>query len=423
MVYKISDIPGYKELINDEKNEQTKALKLNKIIYSTKNNTYKVIRYDKNFLSFDTIPIIGLLRSVILNSDNRVISFAPPKSIPIDTFIQNNENMENIIAEEFIEGTMINVFWDETSGLSGCWEIATRNTVGGDSSFYKSSFSKISKISKSFRDMFLEAVKENELDINTLNQRFCYSFVLQHPDNRIVVPFKKPQLYLVEVYEIVNTENGTVNVFPIPIQMYIGNGMFSKVKEQLNLNNTSIKFPTIYKDWTDYNDLRAKYASMNTPYEILGVVLRNTSTLSRSKIRNPVYENVRQMRGNQPKLQYQYLSLRQQGKVGEFLNFYPENKHEFSFFRDNLHNFTLTLFQNYISCYINKERPLKEFPDQYRTHMFHIHKNYIDELKPKNEYVNKTVVINYVNNMHPSLQMYSLNHHMRKRHIDFVKTI
>ena len=199
--------------------------------------------------------------------------------------------------------------------------------------------------------------------------------------------------------------------------------MFSKVKEQLNLNNTSIKFPTIYKDWTDYNDLRAKYASMNTSYEILGVVLRNTYTLSRSKIRNPVYENVRQLRGNQPKLQYQYLSLRQQGKVGEFLNFYPENKHEFSFFRDNLHNFTLTLFQNYISCYINKERPLKEFPDQYRTHMFHIHKNYIDELKPKNEYVNKSVVINYVNNMHPSLQMYSLNHHMRKRHIDFVKTI
>jgi hypothetical protein len=42
---------------------------------------------------------------------------------------------------------------------------------------------------------------------------------LQHPSNRIVVPFKKPQLYLVAVYEIVNTEGGIINVMPIDMNI------------------------------------------------------------------------------------------------------------------------------------------------------------------------------------------------------------
>jgi hypothetical protein len=33
---------------------------------------------------------------------------------------------------------------------------------------------------------------------------------------------------------------------------------------------------------------------------------------------------VRHLRGNQPKLQYQYLCLRHSGKLPEFLKFYPE---------------------------------------------------------------------------------------------------
>jgi hypothetical protein len=55
-----------------------------------------------------------------VNNQNKVVSFAPPKSIPSDKFIQSyNEKMEGIVAEEFVEGTMINVFWDPSVGLTG----------------------------------------------------------------------------------------------------------------------------------------------------------------------------------------------------------------------------------------------------------------------------------------------------------------
>jgi hypothetical protein len=409
-VYCLNEIVGFSDmLLNESVGEDLQnKVRVKMVEYTTKsNNKYKVIRYDKEMLAPDIILSTGLLRSVIINNKNKVVSFAPPKSISYDSFVnKNSENSNSIVAEEFVEGTMINVFWDETSGLSGSWEIATRNTVGAEVSFYKSK-----EKAPTFRDMFLEAAKKNNLELNMLNPMYCYSFVLQHPENRIVVPFKNAQLYLVEVYEIVQTEGGTVNVFPLDLNF---------VKTVGYWNTTSLKFPQVY-EFTNYDDLKETYASMNTSYEILGVVIKNKVTGERCKLRNPVYEYVRHLRGNQPKVQYQYLELRKEGKVGDFLKFYPENKKDFSYFRDRLHDFTNSLYQNYISCYIKKERPLKEFPDHFRTHMFHIHKLYTDELKPKNEYVNNTVIIKYVNGLHPSLQMYSMNSCLRKRRVDFIK--
>ena len=96
------------------------------------------------------------------------------------------------------------------------------------------------------------------------------------------------------------------------------------------------------------------------------------------------------------------------------MKYYPENKVEFSKFRVQLHLFTNTLFTNYISCYIRKEKPLIEFPEQYRTHMFNIHNKYLNELKESHKFVTKTVVINHVNNIHPSLLMYCLNLQFRQ---------
>jgi len=401
----LSLIPGFYAIINTDKDDSN-ILKLNKVECKTSNNQkYKVIRYDKNFLSADLVPTYGLCRSVILNSNNDVLSIAPPKSIPTDDFIRRYpENAETIRAEEFVEGTMINVFWDQQIGLSGSWEISTRNTVGATSSFYKN------VNAKTFRSMFLEAAKENNLLLENLNKMYSYSFVLQHPQNRIVVPFKKPNLYLVALYHINNADKNNILVYSVDI---------NEVKTY-DWNGATIQFPQIY-EFEKYSDLIEKYASMNTSYDKLGVVLYNTVTGERAKIRNPVYEQVRNLRGNQPKLQYQYLCLRKEGKVGDFLKFYPENKKEFSAFRDQLHLFTQTLFSNYILCYIKKEKPLIEFTEQYRTHMFNIHQHYLNDLREKKFFVTNTVVIKYVNNLHPSLLMYCLNYNMRKRNVDYIK--
>jgi hypothetical protein len=404
IVYCLSQVSEFNILVFT--NEPTDLItNLNKTECTTSNNQkYKVIRYNKNTLCYDNIPTYGIYRSVIINSNNEVVSFSPPKSVNADSFIKKYSTKdESLVAEEFVEGTMINVFWDAKIGLSGGWEISTRNMVGAESSFY------ISSNSKTFRTMFLEAATNNNLNLDSLSKNFCYSFVLQHPENRIVVPFKSSQLYLISMYAIDNNDLNNITIYSIDRTIFFKSH-----------TNTSIKVPTIY-EWNTYSDLINKYASMNTPYNILGVVIHNNETGERTKIRNPVYEEVRQLRGNQPKIQYQYLCLRKEGRVGDFLKYFPENKKDFSIFRDQIHLFTNTLYSNYVSCYIKKEKPLLEFPEQYRTHMFNIHKEYLNELKEKKLYVTNTFVIKYVNNIHPSLLMFCLNFQMRKRNVELIK--
>jgi hypothetical protein len=394
-------------------------------------------------------PHVGLLRSVVLNKEDRVISIAPSKSIPFDSFCKKykRENlqqedamqeeveykMEDLIAEEFIDGTMINVFWDPCIGISGSWEIATRSIVGANMTFFKSyvNTAETTKKVNTFREMFLDAAEYNDFDFDILDKKYNYSFVLQHPNNRIVVPFEKPQLYLFQVYEIVHIHPLTQNqkgqqeqeenqkreegqeqirIYQIPME---------KIREQEVWKMTQIKFPLMYsKGITNYEDLKKSYASMDTSYNIVGVMIYNKKTLERTKMRNPGYEYGRRLKGNQPKLQYHYLCLRREGKVDDYLKYYPEDKKEFSFYRDTIHEFTALLIKNYISCYIKKEKPLKEYGENMRTHMFVIHRNYVDHLKPQNLYVSYPFVIRYVNNLHPNLLMHALNYPLRQRQQD-----
>jgi hypothetical protein len=143
--------------------------------------------------------------------------------------------------------------------------------------------------------MFLEAAKECNLNLDTLNVLYSYSFVLQHPSNRIVVPFEKPNLYLIGVYHIDNSDTNNISIYRVNMS----------AEDIMGWYKTSVKFPQIYS-WDNYTELITSYGSMNTSYDILGVVLVNFITGERTKIRNPVYEEVRSLRGNQPKLQYQY---------------------------------------------------------------------------------------------------------------------
>jgi hypothetical protein len=401
---KLSNVPNFHEILmnNDINNSNSNILKLTKT--DSNNKMYKVIRYDKHVLSDDLISTYGLCRSIIVNENNKVVCFSPQKSIPSDEFIKKYPNKTDVIvAQEFVEGTMINVFWDENIGLTGGWEISTRNTVGAMSGFYKSTHS------KTFRTMFLEAAFENNLHLENLNRAYCFSFVLQHPENRIVVPFSKAVIYLVAMYHIDDTDENNYRVYSYNIDEMC----------KLNWMNANIKFPETYY-CNDYTELIKQYASMNTSYDVLGFVLHNVQTGERSKIRNPVYEQVRALRGNQPKLQYQYLTLRKQNRVKDFLKYYPENKRAFSEYREHIHLFTNTLFMNYISCYVKKEQPLKQYSEQYRTHMFTLHGVYINTLRVNKMTITNRVVIDYVNNLQTTLLMYCLNFHMRKRSIDFI---
>lgn len=353
-------IPGFNDIRNDSTTSE--------LFTKTISQGFRIIRYKKHWLTSDLVNSYGLFRSMIINSNNHIVCFSPPKSLSIDDFTKKYPKPnDTIIAQEFIEGTMINVFW------SDAWTIATRGTIGATYGFYNNN--------KTFRDMFFEAAANHKLDMDQLDRSKCYSFVLQHPDNRIVVPFTEPRLYLVGMYSICNNSEIFAHKLPEGLVM----------------------LPKIYGRGISYEELTEKYTSMNTPYMCMGVVIYNTETGERTKIRNPAYEYVRKLRGNQPKLEYHYLCLRKEQNVDEFLKYYPEAKQICMETRNRIHQFTNTLYKNYIACYIRKERPLIEYSKQYRTHMFQLHQHFLTVLKNQNKYIRKYDVVQYVNNLHPSL--------------------
>ena len=391
--YNLSSIQGFNEIIKTDDECNSTILKLTKIKHN--NTLYKLIKYDKSILKLHRKTNYGLCRSLILNKDDKVVCFAPPKSIELNDFIEKypENNVGFIRFEEFIDGTMINVFYDDT--ISN-WEFATRNKIGADTVFYTSI---------TFRTMFLEALNVCNLDITKLNKELCYSFVLQHPNNRIVVPVTTSQIYLVAIYKINNEPN---NIYVNYLDVFDHVSFFKEI-------GSSVKFPIEYpsNNETTYKSLIEKYTSADVPYNVVGVVIYNKVTGDRTKIRNSTYEYVRQLRGNQSKLQYQYITLSRNGCVNDFLKYYPEFELECLKFRENINLFTKALYVNYVSCYIKKDAPLLKFSPQYRTNMFKIHQLYITTLKKHKQKVTTEVVRNYVDNMSPAILMSCLNYHLK----------
>jgi hypothetical protein len=405
--HSLNSIPQIDGLLFDaeKRSEIAKSLNLKYNVWKHKNGvTYHILKYDKDWLVRENMKSVGLLRSVIFKDDGTVVSFAPPKSLMTESL--NIDLDSESVAETFVEGTMINVFYEVESNS---WEIATRSSVGGGTCFFmENGF----KEENTFKYMFDEVCHHIGLDLNDLNKKFVYSFVMQHPRNRIVTIIKEMSLYLVDVYQI--EDNKTIRVVSIHNEL-----------EQFGLNASKVKLVNSIslKNEEDLKKCIESMASMNTPYHNVGVVIKNNLG-ERYKFRNPTYEHVRQLRGNQPKLQYQYINLRQIGKVGEYLQYYKEHKKPFNDFRNMIHAYTNELFSNYIRCYIKKEKVLKEFPEKYRVHMYTLHHEiYLKTLMPEKKYVNKEVVVHYFNGLHPAKQMFVMNYDMRKNHRDGEKNI
>jgi len=391
--------------------------------YLYNDELYDILKYDKDVLTHDDYNVTGRYRSVIFKG-HRLVTVAPSKSMQFSAFTEKYPFSSAIISEELVEGTMVNLFFnpevsvngnvvrDKNGELKGQIDIATRSTVGANVSFYQDD------AAPSFRHMFLEACGDIDFDFDHLKMSdsdgsYCYSFVLQHPANRIVKPIHKANVYLADIYRIESPDECVENhEYKVTKVDYRSN----EIKTYLGLDKCNLSYPEQVK-YDSYEQAKGRYNDMSVDYSIPGVVFYNKDTGDRCKYRNKSYEEVRFLRGNQPRLQYQYLILRQKGTVKDFLKYYPEKAKECESYRRLVHNFTKSLHTHYRACYVNKEKPLLEFPEQHRTHMYNLHQVYIKDYREKKGYIGMPAVIKYVNEMPVSHLMHAVNLNLKKRHV------
>ena len=95
---------------------------------------YNILKYDKSKVTPDLVRTSGLFRSIV-HSNGAILAFSPPKSICEGQFMSQYPPSE-CYAEEIVDGTMINLFYDK---LTKAWEISSKSTFGANCLFFNNS--------------------------------------------------------------------------------------------------------------------------------------------------------------------------------------------------------------------------------------------------------------------------------------------
>ena len=404
---------------------------------------FYTLKYDRAKLTAEQYETVGRLRSVVFDKSGRICCVAPPKMPTLTEEMKKNSEVNSVngvlVAEELVEGIMANLFWNEDED-EGKWFIATKSCVGEVSFDHilqaeaeaqivagaGAAAEAVEDSSKGFQRLGVQEILRRRIcdvlsllrnGLDAIPKQYCYSFVIQHPKNQIVNVITVPKLYLVAVYQISahEAETSGVNVVRLDRDIFSSNfgGSVSHMPSTLTcvLDDVPTDAATATATATVEDYVRMYASSETRSVSMPGVVFVDKDTGFCYKQRNPKYESVKKRKGMEQKLIAQYLQLRKDRAIDEYLKYHPQHSRAFRQFRDRLHDYTQRLYDAYIEHYVKKNaKPLKEYDRELKTHMYKLHYDvYLATMKPTGVFVTKHAVINYVNLLAPAQQLVCLN--------------
>lgn len=308
----------------------------------TPDQPFALIHYDKE-KSDMTLPHVGTFRSVVWNvNTNRPVCMSPVRGLKFSAAIDAGVDIAACFVEDFVDGVMINMFHDGRD-----WVLTTRTQLGADGHFYGT---------RPFRELFWEAFAAANLTKATnLKPEYAYSWVLQHPEERIVVApeYGIPRLYLVEVR---STADMAINY------------AVSHNRQKGTLR------PQSHDDLRTIEDVTERVATWGKRYgtKWQGLVIY-THDGTRYKIRSSEYEEARNLRGNQPKRPFTWLERWGELKLGQYLRLFPEERVEAEALVARFKACTQELYDLYQKVYRERALPLRDAPQKYRKLLWDCH--------------------------------------------------
>lgn len=335
-----------------------------------------VIRYEKNAA---TDPIY---RSVVWDiSANLPLCVAPFRSKegfpPADT---------QLVVEDFADGFMMNA-WVSASGF----RLATRTRVDGENKFYTE---------KTFRQLFTEALATTPLKTvdalrisleglrNDVNATSAFaSFVVQHPDHRVVAKFASPSLFVIHTGYV--TESGATHISERPVNW---------PQDLSALHVTEYPSRNFKTDAEAEEVLRRTAAQRGWRWQ--GLVFKD-GLGSRWRLRTPTYMLLRQLRGTESTPLERFFRLRAQRQVVDYLKHYSEERDEFWKFEQTLRARTGDIMTAYTDVHKAHTCTFKELPEALRPAVYLLHVKWRDELREKGFSVRLQNAIDVVNGLRP----------------------
>ena len=352
-----------------------------RVIESESGEPYAIIRYVKGESQM-SVPGTGLFRSVAWDTtSNRPVCMAPAKanhgSVPL------NVNFTNI--QDFLDGVMIQAF--VTASEPTILKIRSRTKMGANNSFYSK---------KTFNEMFVECLAATPVrTIDTLlmhlretmsvaNATSAFaSFVLQHPEHRIVEKLHSPDLNIVHVGTV--SENGCITLLEQSSE-------WLAPLRRLQIPSYPIKTFNIEED---IQSLMRRTAVQNG-FRWQGLVFKD-STGSRWRLRSPGYMLLRNLRGAEANSVDRFLRLRNEGKVTEYLKHYSDERKEFWDYETALRQRTADALVAYIAVHKSHLLKFAELPIEYKPIVHLLHVEYLNTLRSHKQTVQLSHTIRIVN--------------------------
>jgi hypothetical protein len=333
----------------------------------------------------------------------RPLSVAPPKasiSLPVHTEQSIQEVFEavcrgSLSVEEYADGFIIQVH--QTRGDPTLF-IATRSKRDASGMFYSS---------RSFRNLFLEvfgssfqtladtpwgAEKEQEQMVGR-----WWSYVVQHPEHRMVTPVSSPNLHLVQRGQVDVT--GKIHLWE----------ECSSLSLSLLLYESSKMTPEQHlQEWI-------QQVNQNHSWKFRGVVIKDR-TGERWRFRSEKYMAIQALRGREASGYERYARIFTQNLSGVYLQYYPEDMIPFSLCGVFMNDITHTLYRMYHAVFVRKSTTLAQIHRIYRSHVYAIHGVYLTVLRPAKKWVTVQDIRVYLMQQPPPRIAFLIRHHQEEYH-------
>ena len=348
--------------------------------HSTPEQPFALIRYVKGKSNF-SLPHVGSFRSVVWDVlKNMPVSVAPKKSETGES-MPTTPSTDAFIIERFIDGVMICGFFDTYNNV---WRFHTRSTLNANCRFYSQTMS--------FRQLFEMAVSTTMTwsdFLASLNPTTQYTWVLQHPENRIVVNVTTPTIVCVQKQTYLSGTLVAVTDQPTPFDIAkITVASWSELTNKLQLENAHFK------------------------HNFQGYVIKNGLSY-RWKVRGEAYNRVRKLRGNSARRDFLWLSLWRNGTLRDYLTLYPEERSASNAIVDRWKTISRTVYNLYTDVFKARSLPKAQIPPKYRPFVFGLHNMYINELKPQSKTVDWQTALQYMNTRDTAQALYAINWEVR----------
>ena len=255
-------------------------------------DTNLIVRYQRWCNSFsEENEITKYCRGTILNIDTlKPVSYTFLAKDNYSEFTRQNINFSDVNIYKYYDGTMVNLYYS-----NGEWKYATKGRLDANNSKWFSS--------RSFQALFQEIC---QINYDILDKNVCYSFVLQHHENKIISNIENDRVVLVlarllDTGTLINLETLSSLVTDTLI-----------LPERIDKDTNSL---------TNYDDLDKFVEDLD--FNEAGVIIFGPNDL-RSRLMSSDYNNASILRGNYQNKMLNLISLNPK-QLEDYLYYFPED--------------------------------------------------------------------------------------------------